>query len=217
MRIFSIVTAAIDGNGTPKRGPRRARLRLLLPVATLLLAMALAACGGAPPAAPAAAAAPAASGSSVTLAQDYPNAVGIQSQLLVGTFRLEGTANTITAQQAAQLVPLWQMLKALSTGTGSQAEIQAVLGQIQGAMAGEQLQAIRAMRLTPADSQALIQSLGITPPGGGPGAGGGQPGQGASLSPAERATRQAQFGGTGQAGGNAVMLDKLIELLQSKH
>ena len=150
----------------------------------------------------------------MTLTQDYPNAIGIRSQLLIGTFRLEGTANAVTAQQAAQLTPLWQMLKALSAGAASQAEVDAVLGQIQRAMTPDQLQAIQAMRLTGDDNRALMESLGVALSGTGPGAG--QPGQGANLSSSERATRQAGEAASGNQGSGEIVLDKLIELLKSR-
>jgi len=189
-------------------------LRLLLPLTALLLSLGLAACGGAPAAAPAAAAGTGAGGLAVTLTQDYPNAIGIRSQLLIGTFRLEGTANAVTAQQAAQLTPPWQMLKALSAGAASQVEVDAVLVQIQRAMTTDQLQAIQAMRLTGDDNQALMQSLGITPAGTGPGTG--QSGQGTTLDSSEKATRQAEMAASGNQASGGIVLDKLIELLKSR-
>lgn len=197
-----------------KPAARAGILHLLLPLTALLLSLVLAACGGAPAAVPAAAAGTGAGGLAVTLTQDYPNAVSIRSQLLIGTFRLEGTANAVTAQQAAQLVSLWQMLKALSAGAASQAEVDAVLGQIQRAMTADQLQAIQVMRLTGDDNQALMQSLGITPAGTGPGAG--QSGQGTTLSSSEKATRQAEMAASGNQASGGIVLDKLIELLKSR-
>ena len=58
------------------------------------------------------------------LAQDFENAVSVQMQLLAGTFLLEGSPLAVTAIQAEQLIPLWQMIKALTgTGTSAQAEV----------------------------------------------------------------------------------------------
>ena len=73
------------------------------------------------------------------LAQDFENAVSVQMQLLAGTFLLEGSPLAVTAIQAEQLIPLWQMIKALTgTGTSAQAEVDAVLDQIQLNMTAEQ-------------------------------------------------------------------------------
>ena len=41
------------------------------------------------------------------LAQDYPNALSLRNQLIVGTFLLEETEWMITPQQAGELLPLW--------------------------------------------------------------------------------------------------------------
>ena len=153
------------------------------------------------------------------LAQDFEDAVSIQLQLLAGTFQLEDTALAATAQQAAELIPLWQMVKALTgSGTSAQAEIDAVLNQIQASMSAEQIQAIREMQITSADYQAQMQAMGISVGLNGetPGAGGGQ---GANLSDEERAARQATREASGSipgGGGKTALIDRLIELLQSK-
>ena len=56
------------------------------------------------------------------------------TQLLVGTFKLEGTDLAVTADQAKQLLPLWQTLQALSTSnTAATEEINAVVDQIRAA------------------------------------------------------------------------------------
>jgi len=185
----------------------------------LALAVALAACGGdpTPPGAQTAETTAALAGpvpaAAVVLAQDYENAISVRNQLLIGAFRLEETPLAVTPQQAAELLPLWQMLRALAaSGTASQSETDAVLSQIQHAMSAEQLQAIRDMRLTGEDNQALMESLGVTSPQGM----GLQPGQGANLSEAERATRRAEGVASGGASGGSVVLDKIIELLESK-
>ncbi len=143
----------------------------------------------------------------------YANALNARSLLLLGTVRLEeGTGPGLTKEQAAKLIPLWQASKSLmGSGTASQAEIDAVTNQILAVMTPEQIRAINAMRLTQTDMQVFNQTLGIAAPSGAPS--GGVPGQGQSLSPAERATRQAQFGGTG---GSTASVDYLLGLLQKK-
>ncbi len=75
----------------------------------------------------------------------------------------------------------------------------------------EQIKEINAMHLVQTDMLAFNQTIGVTAPSGAPA--GGPPGQGQTLGPAERATRQAQFGGTGNS---TVSVDYLIGLLDKK-
>lgn len=209
-------------------------------IALALMALALAACSGSgspttsAPAGPALAAASGTNGdagsvsdgrgtsaapagpapvATVTLAQDYENAAGIRTQLLIGTLRLEETALAVAPEQAAALLPLWKMLRTLTgSGLAAEAEVEAVIAQIQGTMTGEQLAAITAMRLTNEDVQATMQSLGVAPPAGaGPGSGGG-PG----MSPEARATRRAEMGVSRESGGASALMERVIELLESK-
>jgi hypothetical protein len=165
-------------------------------------------------------------------------------QLVVGTFKLEGTANAVTADEAAQLLPLWQVYKDLSVSTSAaQEEINGLTNQIQEAMTPEQVQAITGLNLTRRDIFQTMQDLGIasanrpnapgTPrpngqggnfPGGGSGGapGGGQGfNNGQNLSPQQIATFQArreQNGGTGTQSNRIppALFDALIKLLQSK-
>ena len=142
----------------------------------------------------------------------YANALNSRSLLLLGTVRLEeGASNNLTKDQAVKLLPLWQASKSLTgSGTASQAEIDAITNQIAAAMTADQIKAINAMRLTQADMQAFNQTLGVASPST---SSGGMPGQGSSLSPSERATRQAQNGG---GGGNTASMDYLLNLLTKK-
>jgi hypothetical protein len=149
------------------------------------------------------------------------------TQLIIGTFKLEGTDNAVTAEQAAQLIPLWQVYKDLSTSSAaSQEEVTALVDQIHGTMTAQQTQAITDLNLTMQDVFATMQELGIAPanrvnpsgtprPNGGPGPGGNfQPGpngvpagggpggnNGQNISPEQIATfqaRRAQGGGSGE-------------------
>ena len=87
----------------------------------------------------------------------------IQEQILIGTFKLEGTDQAITAQQAAQLIPLWQVYKDLSTSdTAAQEEIDGLIQQIQDTMTPEQIQAITNMNITRQDMFTVMQDQGIT-------------------------------------------------------
>ena len=191
-------------------------IRFVYLTVLLATAVALAACGGepTPPGAETAETMAAATGpapvATAVLALDYDNAISVRNQLLIGTFRLEETPLAVTPQQAAELLPLWQMLRAVAaSGGASQSETDAVVSQIQHAMSAEQLQAIRDMRLTYEDMQALMKSQGMTAPQG-------MGGQAANLSEAERATRQAERMASVGAAGGKVLLDGIIELLQSK-
>lgn len=177
--------------------------RIIGLVVLLSVLVAATACGGAAPAA----------SSPTSLDTGYANALNARSILLLGTVRLEaGTGNSLTKDQAAKMLPLWQASKSLiASGTASQAEIDAITNQILAALTPEQVKAINAMRLVQADMQAFNQSLGVTAPSGASGSG--MPGQGQALSPAERATRQAQNSG---ASGNMASMDYLIGILQKK-
>ena len=86
----------------------------------------------------------------------------LASKLVIGSFKLEGTDNAITAEQAAQLLPLWQVYEQLSTSdTAAQEEITALAEQIQESMTSEQMAAINALNLTPQDVFTLMQEQGI--------------------------------------------------------
>jgi len=137
---------------------------------------------------------------SKALDTSYPDALNASSQLALGTLQLEGTENAVRPEQAAALLPLWQALRG---GVTVQAEMNAVLKQIEGTMSQEQLATIAAMRLTREGLQTWMEEQGMGGPGGFPGAQGGTPvpgqapgmGGGQDVSPEVRATRQAQFGG----------------------
>ncbi|MGD0613692.1 MAG: hypothetical protein ABSB41_19520 [Anaerolineales bacterium] len=108
-------------------------------------------------------------------------------QLLVGTFKLEGTSNAVDAKEAASLIPLWQAYAQLtSSNTAAQAEIDAVVSQIQSTMTPQQTQAITAMKLTRQDEFTTMSSLGLT-------------NFGANGTPGFRGTPRS--GGTGGGGG----------------
>lgn len=126
---------------------------------------------------------------SAVLDTSYPDALDVRSQLALGTIQLEEAENGVTPEQATALLPLWQ---ALQGGVTAQAEVDAVLAQIEGTMTSEQLAAITAMQLTQDDLRAWAQSQGLGVP---PGGGAGRMGGGQELSPEERATRQAERGG----------------------
>jgi hypothetical protein len=123
----------------------------------ILLVPALAACGSSP------ASTTAAAGSE---AQATPGAffgggeMPLSMKLPAGTLLLEDTELAVTPTQAKELLPLWQMVRSLEESTtSSQAEMDSVIEQIQGAMTKEQLAAIDDM--SQEDMQALFQELGM--------------------------------------------------------
>jgi hypothetical protein len=99
-------------------------------------------------------------GETVGLNEDYADALPIPSQLALGSLKLEETDLAIDEVQAAELVPLWQAYQSLnSSDKAAEAEVGAVLKQIQGAMTPEQIVAIAAMALTAEDLNTSIQDL----------------------------------------------------------
>jgi hypothetical protein len=85
------------------------------------------------------------------------------TQLVVGTLKLEGTDQAVTADQAKELLMLWQVYQELSNNdTAAQAEFDGLIDQLQGTMTTEQMQAITAMKLTQSDVFALMQEKGLS-------------------------------------------------------
>lgn len=169
----------------------------------------------------------------------------MEIKLLVGTLKLEGTDLAVTQDQAAALLPLWQQIRTLTWGAmrgpggpggpdqtpaastpaaddaETQQQIDALLGQIQAAMTGEQLQAIEEMQITQASAASAIQEL-LGTQGGPPGAGPNQPeGFGNDQQPpaSGNGTQAASGGGFpgGRNGGtDQMLLAALIRTLQTR-
>jgi hypothetical protein len=101
---------------------------------------------------------------SAVLNTAYEGALPASSQLVLGTFALEGTEQAISPEQAVALLPLWRVIQGGSLQ--SDAETNAVLKQIESAMTAEQLAAIAAMQFTTEDLGQWMQRQGIdlTPP-----------------------------------------------------
>jgi hypothetical protein len=154
-----------------------------------LLAGVLAGCGGdADTSAQEEASAPLAGGgegdtyTSSILSTEYYQALPVSSQLALGIYRLEETADAVTPEQAKALLPLWQALQ--SESLESEAETNAVLKQIEGALASEQLSAIAEMQLTRESLGQWMQERGVE----------------FGPAPEAMATRQAAGGGQGAFG-----------------
>ena len=92
----------------------------------------------------------------------------LATQLIIGTFKLEGTDQAVTTEQAKELLPMWQVYQDLLTSdTAAQEEVDGLVEQIQETMTAKQTQAITDMKLTQRDIFTLMQEKGL-------GLGGGQ-------------------------------------------
>jgi hypothetical protein len=118
----------------------------------------------------------------------YEGALPAANQLILGIFLLEETAEAITPAQAEALLPLWQAIQ--GGALQGQAEVNAVLSQIEGTMTSEQLSAIAAMQLAREDLATWLQEQGIELAQRSAGEGGAGPG---NMSPKVRETMRASF------------------------
>jgi hypothetical protein len=85
----------------------------------------------------------------------------VQAKLAAGTLMLEGTGQAVTAEQAADLLPLWKAVKSLSkSSTTSAVEMQALYDQITETMTADQVQAIKGMSLSQDDMASLMSKYG---------------------------------------------------------
>jgi len=131
--------------------------KITLTIFTILV-LTLTACGGASNNHQAGPAGPASSSE---------NTLPLSTQLLIGTFKLEDTDLAVTAEQANELIPLWQVLQSISSNdNAAQEEMDALVEQIQETMTAEQVQAMEAMNLTSQDMFTIMQEQGLG--GGGP-------------------------------------------------
>jgi hypothetical protein len=202
-----------------------------------ILVLTLTACGGASDSPQA---------DSDLLTDSYENALPFPTQLLIGTFQLESTDLAVTPEQAAELIPLWQVLQSLNeSDSAAQEETDALIKQIQETMNPEQIQSIKEMQLTPEDMFAVLQENGIVgedeptflsgegeipfppqggggdiifigPGGGPPGGGGPGGGQSLGLSPEQIATAQASGVERRVNVVPPMLISALIEFLQEK-
>jgi hypothetical protein len=84
--------------------------------------------------------------------------LSVQDKLGVGILSLEGTDLSITSDQAALLLPLWQAVQSLgSDKNAASAEIAALYTQIQGTLTPEQLAQIEQLTWTQDELASLLQ------------------------------------------------------------
>jgi hypothetical protein len=114
----------------------------------------------------------------------------LEDKLAIGTLKLEGTGQAVSAAQAKTLLPLWKAVKTLSaSNTTAAAEMTALYSQIQDAMTAQQIQAIKDLNPSPSDLQALMKL-------------GSQPAKSAAQSSSQASSAQFQGGpGGGDPGG----------------
>ena len=112
------------------------------------LALALCACGSA---------------QNSNLATTASTKLSLEGQLLVGSLKLENTSLALSADQADQLLPLWEALESLaSSNAAASQEIEAVVSQIESSMSPQQVSSITTMKLTQQDLEAAILNAGVT-------------------------------------------------------
>ena len=114
----------------------------------------------------------------------------LNSRLAMGILELEGTSNAVTADQAKQLVPLFQQLQSImgsfsggngganggsnatpdanatpqasaGSGSGNASDMQSLYQQIEAILTSDQIQAIEALSLSQSDVQTLMQQYNI--------------------------------------------------------
>ena len=85
------------------------------------------------------------------------------AEYLVGILKLQGTPQAVTADQAAQLIPLWQTYQSLSASdSAAQQEMEALVTQIHDTLTPDQQKAITDMKLTRQDEFTLMQQMGVS-------------------------------------------------------
>jgi hypothetical protein len=105
-------------------------------------------------------------------------------QLAIGTMLLEDSELAILPEQAAQLLPLWQVYQNLiNSDTAAQVEIDAIEKQIEDSMLPEQIEAINGMEISDKSLSELFENMGLEFGLGGRMGAQGTPGAGMSGTP----------------------------------
>lgn len=102
-------------------------------------------------------------GTTGTAPSGAPSAVELpaQTKLILGTINLEETDYAVSAEQAAELMPMFYVLQDLNeSDTAAQEEIDGLVSQIQETLTDEQVQAIDGMSLSMQDMFAITQNGG---------------------------------------------------------
>jgi hypothetical protein len=87
----------------------------------------------------------------------------VATQLAVGTLKLTGTSQTVTAEQARDLLVYWETYKQLNqSDTAAQAEFDGLTAQIEETLTTDQMQAITDMNITQKDVFTAMQGVTTT-------------------------------------------------------
>ena len=181
----------------------------------------------------------------VELNTTYDNAIPIEQQLILGTFKLEGTNLAVSKEQAGILIPLYTNHKTIvesmmpaqgaqsdpaaqpqAVSAETQAQTDTIIKDILATMTPEQVKTISDMQITREIAQTIMTEQGITM--GGPGQSGEMPGANGQI-PQGTPSAGGPNGGAGtpqgdapngqQPGGGMIppeLLNALIQLLQTK-
>lgn len=88
------------------------------------------------------------------------NNLPLTAKLAFGTFKLEGTQEAVSAEQAAVLLPLWKAARYLATtDAAAPGEVTAIYKQIEGTMSAEQMKVINSMKR--ADLGGIARQMGL--------------------------------------------------------
>jgi hypothetical protein len=89
------------------------------------------------------------------------NDLSTATRMALGTLKLEGTSQAVTADQASELLTLWEAYQSLSTSdTSSSLEQDALVNQIEAAMTSQQLESIDTMDLNDQSVSETLASAG---------------------------------------------------------
>jgi len=157
-----------------------------------------------------------------------------QTKLILGTIKLEETENAVSAEQAAEIIPMFYVLQDLNeSDTAAQKEIDGLVSQIQETLTDGQTQAIEAMSLSRQDMFAITQGNSANtntteesttgggmggPPemGGGGMPGGGMPGGGMSTTGTTTASDDASARPAMDTSTPTALFDAIIKILEKK-
>ncbi len=127
--------------------------KIILTLTTLTFVLILSACGGSTPEAESTANALTSTGEAD---------LSVDTQLALGSVKLDEGENAIDAAQAAELLPLWKALRSFSgSDITAPEEVSAVIAQIEATMTSAQIEDIKSMQLSREDFASVYETLGI--------------------------------------------------------
>ncbi len=171
------------------------------------------------------------SGTPASAPNSGPGAVELpaQARLVLGVIKLDETDSAVTAEQAAELLPMFYVLQDLNeSDTAAQEEIDGLINQIQETLTADQTQAVADMSLSMRDVFSIASgnsgstnssNASSTTGGGGgggfdgpPDMGGGMPGGNAGTGSTSNSNAMPAM----NTSTPSAVFDAVIELLQKK-